>query len=354
MNLGRAAELQAQGVRGRRRRHVRPPRRDVRDRLADAAGRPRRRSLSTRLRRQRRAELRPARRGRRRGPGHRRATPARAAALARKGCDAGVRARPASGLGERARRAATAWPADLPQAQALFTKACDAGAPAAATASAEMLRDGNGTARATRPARPSCSSAPATATSAPACYDLAFVVGRPRPGARADLAQAALLLRQACTDGDPRGCVELGKLFQAGSARPAGHEPRGRALRGGVRQGSPRRLQRPRADAGGRRPHRPQPPARARSCTRAPATAGIAADCYALGRILQRDSTTTDRKAGVRGVLEGLRRRLRPGLPRGRRRRGRPGTSPKKALGFYQKACAGGQAASCERVKKLQ
>ena len=31
-----------------------------------------------------------------------------------------------------------------------------------------------------------------------------------------DLAQATSLFRQACTDGDARGCVTLGQLFQGG------------------------------------------------------------------------------------------------------------------------------------------
>ena len=174
--------------------------------------------LTPRLRRQRRRELRPARRGHRRGPGHRprhrRApplSPARAATPAFVPACVGARrtrssrgdrvaARPAAGAralheGLRRRRAArllrprprccataTAPARDAARAAELFKRACDGHVGAA-------------------------------------CHDLAFVVGRPRPGrARRPRRRPTSLLRQACTDGDPRGCVELGKLFQAGTA----------------------------------------------------------------------------------------------------------------------------------------
>ncbi len=351
MNLGRAAELQAKACEGGVAGLVRPPRRDVRDRLADAARRPQGGGApDPRLRCQRRRELRPPRRGHRRGQGHRarhrRAPPLSPARVATpRTCPPASRLANALVAGDRV-------PRDLPQAQAALHEGVRR------RRARRLLRPRPDAARrqrrprATRPARQSCSSAPATATSARRATTSRSSSGRPRPGARADLAQAALLLRQACTDGDPRGCVELGKLFQSGGAvqqdvnRAAAlfEEACGKGALAGCSALAPMLEV-------GDRIGRNLPRAKelyARTCD-----GGIAADCYALGRILQRDSTTAT-ASRVRGVLEGLRRGLRRRPATRSASRGRPGHDPKKALGFYQKACAAAQAASCERVKKLQ
>jgi TPR repeat protein len=91
--------------------------------------------------------------------------------------------------------------------------------------------------------------------------------------------------------------------------------------------------------------------ARARALYDKTCAGGIAADCYALGRLVQRDPA--GRKAafdlfgkGCAGNVAAACHEVALAWDAGR--------EPMKALPFYQKACAGGVAAACQRAKRLQ
>ena len=347
-HLGRAAELAPKACDGGMAASCGLARRHVRGGLADGARRRQGRlPLRPRLHGRRRHELRPPRR---RWSATAAASPATRlgpSPLARKSCDAGlaaacvalatalqkgegVPADPAAGARRSSRRAATA----------ASRGAASASASSCATAP-ERARDLK---RAAELFRQACDGKVGAG-----CYELGQLVGRGR-GVPLDLAQATSLFRQACTDGDPRGCVTLGQLFQSG--------------RGVVRDLN-----------------------RAAALFDEACEKGDLAGCSALAAMLLFGETIPrDVPARPRPLPEDLRRRHRRGLlrsredalddaggPQGRvraqqqglrRQRGRRllrggrrlggGREPLKALPFYQKACAGRHAPSCERAKKLQ
>jgi TPR repeat protein len=91
--------------------------------------------------------------------------------------------------------------------------------------------------------------------------------------------------------------------------------------------------------------------ARARALYQKTCTGGIAADCYALGKILS--ATPAERKAAFElysracaGNVAAACHEVAVAWEAGR--------ELTKAVPFYEKACAGGHAPSCERMKKLQ
>ena len=283
---------------------------------------------------------------------------AKAAALYDKGCTGGD----ATSCGRLAAmlRDGRGVPRDMAKAAALARKSCDAGATAACVALALALQNGEGLAgrpeagaralheglrrrraarlpgprrararrrrRRPRPAagRSSCSERPATGASAPAATSAALLLGaragrarRPGPG---DLAPAPGLHRR-----------RPARLRHARPALPVG--PRRRARPEPGRPSSSTRPAR-RARSPGCSAHAAMLEAgdiigrdlpRARALYEKTCAGGIAADCYALGRIVQKDAERP--QARLRPVREGLRRQRGRRLPRGRRRPGTPAAS---------------------------
>jgi TPR repeat protein len=129
-----------------------------------------------------------------------------------------------------------------------------------------------------------------------------------------DLNHAAALFNEGCEKGDLAGCSAHAAMLVYG-------ETIGRDL------------------------------ARARTLYQRTCAGGIAADCYALAKTLS--TTPADRKTAFEldskacaGNVAAACHDVAAAWEAGR--------EPLKALSFYEKACAGGHAPSCDRAKKLQ
>ncbi len=97
----------------------------------------------------------------------------------------------------------------------------------------------------------------------------------------------------------------------------------------------------------------PRDVARAQKLYARTCDAGNGADCHALGRILQRETVSPDRKATFEVFSKGCAAGSAPSCYEVAAAWD-AARDPKKALPFYDKACAGGQAAACERARKLR
>ena len=129
-----------------------------------------------------------------------------------------------------------------------------------------------------------------------------------------DLNQAAKLFDEACQKGSLPGCSAHAAMLEAGDI--IGRDlPRARALY-------------------------------EKTCA-----GGIAADCYTLGRLVQKDPN--GRKPAFDLFSKGCTGNI-PAACHEVAQAWDTGREPMKALPFYQKACTGGVAAACERAKKLQ
>ena len=165
-----------------------------------------------------------------------------------------------------------------------------------------------------------------------------------------DLAQATSLFRQACTDGDPRGCVTLGQLFETGRGVLRDLNRAAALYDEACRKGD---LKGCSAHAAmlfsGETIGRDVPRARAlyqRTCE-----GGISADCHALAKILA--ATPAERKAAFELNNKACSGNVAPAC-NDVAAAWEAGREPLKALPFYEKACAGGYTQACERAKKLR
>jgi TPR repeat protein len=165
-----------------------------------------------------------------------------------------------------------------------------------------------------------------------------------------DAARAATLQGQACSYGDARGCVALARLFLPGSgARP---EParavalleQGCTLRSltacSMLAGILERGELASRDLG-----------RARSLYVKTCDGGLAGDCYSLAHLVQRAQ-------GARNVaaFDLLGRGCNGGsTPACRELASLYGSrEPEKALVYYRKACAAGDAPACAEARKIR
>ena len=167
--------------------------------------------------------------------------PAKAAALFSKACDGGSMTG-CYHLG-LAHETGAGAPRDPAKAAALFTRACEAHQPGAchslglitktaARTPADIARAADALQGILR--RPFRSG----------CYEMATAYFGGRGVAR-DYSQAGMLYRQACNDGDFRGCTSLGRDVFLGRADDAGSRARGEAVPGGLRRRRRERLRAP-------------------------------------------------------------------------------------------------------------
>jgi TPR repeat protein len=165
----------------------------------------------------------------------------------------------------------------------------------------------------------------------------------------ADLAQATSLFRQACTDGDPRGCTTLGQLFQGGRGvvqdlNRAATLYDEACQKGDLAGCSAQAAMLWSGDRIGRDVHRAQ------ALYQKTCAAGFSTDCYALAKTLS--TSAADRKTAFElnnkacaGNVAAACHEVAVAWEAGR--------ELNRAIPFYQKACAAGYQPACQRTKKL-
>jgi TPR repeat protein len=169
------------------------------------------------------------------------------------------------------------------------------------------------------------------------------------------MAQAASLLREGCTLGDARGCVELGQLFRNGKSVASDFTRASSLFKEACDKGS--------ADGCGRLAvmlesgdNIGRDLIQARDLYKKACDAGVPLDCYHYARQFQRPETRDvavaakyNRQACDGGVPSacyevGLLFETGTTVPR----------DPIKALGFFEQACKGKYDQGCEKAKRMK